>query len=175
MINICVYSPCFCSVEPPPSHASNLQSKHTLDGWFKILDSPDHWWKFISPPVSSLVSSLIFLLALKLAGNQTISQNDTFSVSWKLFNIYRINCIYYPCQTCYIHPSSFDIRFFDFSLGSFGALYKIFDVTIFKWLLLPQVLSNFNQALRKVWQSGENAFIRLLNVLALCQIKKNAR
>ena len=33
---------------------------------------------------------------------------------------------------------TFDVRFLEFGLGSFGALCKIFDSTIFKTLLLPQ-------------------------------------
>ena len=38
----------------------------------------------------------------------------------------------------------FLVRSFEITLGSFGSLYKVSDVKIFKRLLLPQFSSTFN-------------------------------
>ncbi len=45
--------------------------------------------------------------------------------------------------------ATFDARFLDFGLGSFGPLCKISDFTIFETLLLQQFTSDFNQASHK--------------------------
>ncbi len=63
---------------------------------------------------------------------------------------------------------TFDAQFLQFGLGSFGALCKISDSTIFETLLLQQLSSDFNQTsycgvlwfpslccLRELWKRDE--------------------
>ncbi len=45
---------------------------------------------------------------------------------------------------------TFDARFLEFGLGSFGALCTICDSAIFETLLLQEILSDFNQTSYKV-------------------------